>query len=156
VGAIRFLNIDHHEVVHQRLLLVRGYWIAKEGTYHHDGGDSIKKIVVVYHQNFPSLKFPIYEGHFKALVQLDPGENVVSFVIASESPRVVPEGGDAEPDLEEDTTNPKTVIEESRETKTELRVNYLPLLQNPPLRLAILLAADRYTRSFVETPTSND
>lgn len=64
---------------------------------------------------FPEQTWPIYSGHFKALVMLSPGSNTIEMI------HVKPHGEDA---------------------SLEINLQYIPLLQYPPLHLAIMVAKD--------------
>jgi hypothetical protein len=77
-------------------------------------------ITVEHHaNNFPSTTWPVFNSHFKCLVHLDPGLNNIKFIL----------------DTEPFSSNPQPLI-------STFQVNYVPLLQNPPLHLAILVAKD--------------
>ncbi|KAK4179598.1 putative peptidase family-domain-containing protein [Triangularia setosa] len=118
-------QIDEVEEVHQRSFLISGKCVASSdlasGT---DGGyvfvePTQNSFVLVQvtdeHGNFvfPDQRWPLSLGHFKALVLLSPGLNKI----------VVTSGEDAT-------------------SKVELSLRYTPLLQTPPLHLAILVAKD--------------
>ena len=66
-------------------------------------------------QSFPEQTWPIAGGNFKALVMLSPGQNILEFAY---------------------------VCNDCLEHTIEMNVNYIPLLQCPPLHLAIMVAAD--------------
>jgi len=72
--------------------------------------------IVVKHEDLPTLQYPISNSHFKAMVMLVPGYNNFTF----------------------EFHDPVT----QNFYSTELHMYYLPLLQNPPLHLAILVASD--------------
>lgn len=76
--------------------------------------EAINSSVVVYHhlESFPAQRFPVVDGYFKALVHLEPGPNTVTFVC----------------DL--------------NGQQASLNVRYEPLLQDPPLHLAIVVGSD--------------
>ena len=80
--------------------------------------------VTVYHHqdNFPSIGWPVTASHFKSLVHLVPGPNRLRFDFVS-------------PKLSSGSTTP--VIH-----STWICINYLPLVNAPPLQLAILLGKD--------------
>lgn len=69
--APRFLNINHNDVVYERIFLLHG--TAGSVGHQFDGS------VVVYHHlnSFPPQRFPVTDGYFKALVHLEPGPNQV-------------------------------------------------------------------------------
>ncbi|RUP47294.1 hypothetical protein BC936DRAFT_145892, partial [Jimgerdemannia flammicorona] len=75
--------------------------------------------ITVYSPEFPNISWPVVDSYFKALVHLQPGPNAITF--AYRMPGYPP---DAPPFV------------------TVVKVAYVPLLQNPPLYLAILVAAD--------------
>lgn len=111
-----FDNVKNGETVHQRCLLVTGHLPAPD----HAEAD----YVVVSttdpasgYATFPSQRWPLCQGWFKALVILSPGANKVTVDV----------GHVTAPDI----TDPYTVT-----------LNYTPLLQTPPLHLAILVAKD--------------
>jgi hypothetical protein len=64
---------------------------------------------------FPEQTWPIAGGNFKALVMLSPGLNILEFAY---------------------------VCNDCLEHTIEINVNYVPLLQYPPLHLVIMVAAD--------------
>lgn len=66
------------------------------------------------HENFPTQSFPVRKGQFKALVHLSPGENTIKL----------------------------TCFDGSRLWESSWAVNYIPLLQNPPLHLCIIVGSD--------------
>jgi hypothetical protein len=117
LGSIRYLNVSQKETVHQRILLVHGVleWKQKEEP------EEISKVLVSFTSQsslppFPSQRFPCFKNHFKALIHLEIGPNQISFRCISSL------------DL--------------RLENSKLEVIYLPLYQNPPLHLAILVASD--------------
>lgn len=73
--------------------------------------------LVVYHHvnSFPAQRWPVSDGYFKALVHLQPGVN--NLTIEYEGPN-------------------------NDKAKSKLTLHYVPLLQNPPLHLAIILGSD--------------
>lgn len=73
--------------------------------------------VVVYHHNssFPSQRWPVSDSYFKALVHLNPGINNL---------RVEYEGFNGD------------------RVSSKITIHYIPLLQNPPLHLAVILGSD--------------
>lgn len=64
---------------------------------------------------FPEQTWPIYNGFFKALVMLSPGSNTIEII------------------------HPQ---EHKQETSLTITLQYMPLLQYPPLHLAIMVAKD--------------
>lgn len=80
--------------------------------------------VTVYHHqdNFPSLGWPVTASHFKALVHLVPGPNRLRFDFVS--PKL--STGSAHPAIH----------------SAWICINYLPLVNTPPLQLVVLLGKD--------------
>jgi hypothetical protein len=74
----------------------------------------------VFHtqDSFPTISWSVYESHFKVLVHLVPGPNKLRF----------------------DFTSPK--LPHTATHSSWISVNYLPLVNAPPLQLAILLGKD--------------
>ncbi|KAH7347064.1 putative peptidase family-domain-containing protein [Pyrenochaeta sp. MPI-SDFR-AT-0127] len=109
---LRITNLENGETVHQRCLLVTGT-CALDAT---DG--SYIHIVTKganNSENFPEQTWPTAGGNFKALVMLSPGLNNLELAY---------------------------VCNDCLEHTVEISVNYIPLLQQPPLHLAIMVAAD--------------
>ncbi|KAG9298748.1 hypothetical protein G9A89_012816 [Geosiphon pyriformis] len=107
------LNIRNQEWVHQRILLVYGRAGPIDFPFE-------SKITVDHHaNNFPQTSWPIFNSFFKCLVHLDPGQNNLQF-----------------------TFNPPVGLEYLGPVTTSFQINYIPLLQNPPLHLAILVSKD--------------
>lgn len=80
-------------------------------------------ITAYHHQDtFPPLSWPVTASHFKALVHLTPGPNRLRFDFTSSK-------------LSSGSANP--VVHSSW-----LSINYLPLVNTPPLQLVILLGKD--------------
>ena len=80
-------------------------------------------LTVCHHQDsFPATIWPVSDSHFKALVHLTPGPNRLRFDFAS--PKVV--------------ANNSSLPAHS----SCLNVNFLPLINSPPLQLVILLGSD--------------
>ena len=80
-------------------------------------------VTVFHHQdNFPSIGWPVTASHFKALVHLAPGPNRLRFDFVS-------------PKLSTGSTHPAV-------HSTWICINYLPLVNAPPLHLVILLGKD--------------
>ncbi|KAH7009970.1 zinc metallo proteinase [Ilyonectria destructans] len=106
-----FENIQDHEVVHQRCVLISGR--CETAT---EGSDSFVQIETKANGDnisFPTQKWPMSHGWFKALVILTPGENAISIIST-----------------------------ENESHSTVINLQYIPLLQTPPLHLAILVAKD--------------
>lgn len=104
--APKVLNINDNGVVHERIFLAHG-----------KAGNQDGNLVVQHHVNsFPSQRFPITKGHFKALIHLEPGPNNVRLFVEG------PQG--------------------ARWPNSSIVIHYVPLLQNPPLHLVLLLGKD--------------
>ncbi|KAJ5887960.1 Mannose-binding lectin [Penicillium taxi] len=115
--APRIISITDNSWVHQKVLLVYGQ-IGDPRTHPLDGN-----ITVFHHQdNFPSTSWPVTASHFKALVHLVPGPNRLRFDFHS-------------PKLSSGSTTPVA-------HSSWICINYLPLINAPPLQLVILLGKD--------------
>ncbi|CAG8476893.1 835_t:CDS:2 [Ambispora leptoticha] len=113
LSAPVILSVKNGEWVHQRILLIYGRVEVDDFSVNYN-------ITVSHHKNnFPSTCWPVYHTHFKCLVHLDPGQNDLLF-----------------------TLNAPNSHGHDRPLLTPLQINYVPLLQNPPLHLAILLSKD--------------
>lgn len=107
---------DHFQV-HQKVLLVYGQ-IGDPVQQSIDG-----TLMVSHHQeNFPQTSWPIHDSHFKALIHLSPGPNRLRF----------------------DCTSPKLTSSNSSipAHSSWININFLPLVNSPPLQLVILLGKD--------------
>lgn len=103
--------------VNQKVLLVYGQ-IGDPRQHPLDGN-----VTVYHHQdNFPSTGWPVTASHFKVLVHLVPGPNRLRFDFVS-------------PKLSSGSTHPAI-------HSSWICINYLPLVNNPPLQLVILLGKD--------------
>lgn len=103
--------------MHQKVLLVYGE-IGDAEQQAIDG-----TLTVNHHQDtFPSTSWPVCDSQFKALAHLNPGPNRLRF----------------------DFTSPKLQSNNSSNSAhfTWLHVNFLPLVNSPPLQLVILLGKD--------------
>lgn len=115
--APRVLSVSDNSWVHQNVLLVYGHI-----------GDPREKVldgnltVCHHHDNFPATSWPVSESYFKALVHLTPGPNRLRF----------------------DFSSPKLTSNQSSLPNhcSWMNINLLPLVNSPPLQLAILLARD--------------
>ncbi|KAJ5095366.1 hypothetical protein NUU61_004722 [Penicillium alfredii] len=115
--APKIVSIADSAWVHQKVLLVYGQ-IGDPRHHPLDGN-----VTVYHHQdNFPSLAWPVTASHFKALVHLVPGPNRLRFDFVS--PKL--SSGSAHPAIH----------------SAWICVNYLPLVNSPPLQLVILLGKD--------------
>ncbi|CAG8236090.1 unnamed protein product [Penicillium olsonii] len=104
-------------IVNQKVLLVYGQ-IGEPRQQPLDGN-----VTVYHHQdNFPSLGWPVTASHFKALVHLVPGPNRLRFDFVS--PKL--STGSAHPAIH----------------SAWICINYLPLVNTPPLQLVVLLGKD--------------
>ncbi|KAJ6093272.1 hypothetical protein N7486_008561 [Penicillium sp. IBT 16267x] len=115
--APRIVSIADNSWVHQKVLLVYGQ-IGDPRNHPLDGN-----LTVFHHQdNFPSTGWPVTESHFKALVHLVPGPNRLRFDFIS-------------PKLSSGSTHPAIHSQ-------WICINYLPLVNTPPLQLVVLLGKD--------------
>ncbi|KAG0155173.1 hypothetical protein PDIDSM_747 [Penicillium digitatum] len=114
--APRLVSVADNSWVNQKVLLVYGQ-ISDPRQHPLDGN------VTVHHQdNFPSTCWPVTASHFKVLVHLVPGPNRLRFDFVS-------------PKLSTGSTHPAI-------HSSWICINYLPLANNPPLQLVILLGKD--------------
>ncbi|KAJ5188603.1 Mannose-binding lectin [Penicillium cf. griseofulvum] len=115
--APRVVSVVDNSWVNQKVLLVYGQ-IGDPRQHPLDGN-----VTVYHHQdNFPSTGWPVTASHFKVLVHLVPGPNRLRFDFVS-------------PKLSTGSTHPAI-------HSSWICVNYLPLVNNPPLQLVILLGKD--------------
>ncbi|KAK9479144.1 putative peptidase family-domain-containing protein [Lipomyces japonicus] len=112
--APRFFNVSNNTTVHQRFVLIHG------------GVGPLSEVsfdctITVFHHlsEFPPQSFAVSDGYFKALVHLVPGSNVVQFRFS-----------------------PGQYMHNIPSTTSTLNLTYIPLLQNAPLHLAIIVAKD--------------
>ena len=115
--APRVLSVSDNSWVHQKVLLVYGV-IGEPAEKAIDGN-----VMVSHHQdNFPQQSWPVSDSHFKALVHLTPGPNRLRF----------------------DFMSPKVVSNQSSlpTHSSWININFLPLINSPPLQLVILLGKD--------------
>lgn len=102
--------------VNQKILLISG----KAG----DGPTPLDGTVSIVHDKgaFPPTSFPVVESHFKALLYLQPGPNRLRL----------------------DFTSPKLPTNDSSipAHSSWLMINYLPVINTPPVQLCILVAKD--------------
>ncbi|KAL5348065.1 hypothetical protein ACLOAV_006545 [Pseudogymnoascus australis] len=106
-------NIVDGETVHQRAVVISGTCRISDNSI--EDYLIVKSADYVGKESFPVQNWPVFEGHFKILIILSPGANFIS--------------------LEHHHG-----ISEYRSIQVEL--NYIPLLQTPPLHLAIMIAKD--------------
>ena len=117
IGLVSPLDIADRRQVHQKVLLVYGQ-IGDPSEKALDGS-----LTVCHHQDsFPTTSWPVSDSHFKALVHLTPGPNRLRFDFAS--PKVA--------------SNNSSLPAHS----SWINVNFLPLVNSPPLQLVILLGKD--------------
>ncbi|OQE28576.1 hypothetical protein PENSTE_c003G08522 [Penicillium steckii] len=115
--APRIVSISDNNWVHQKVLLIYGQ-VGDPRQHPLDGN-----VTVFHHQdNFPSLGWPVTASHFKALVHLVPGPNRLRFDFVS-------------PKLSTGSNYPAV-------HSTWININYLPLVNSPPLHLVVLLGKD--------------
>ncbi|KAH7351342.1 zinc metallo proteinase [Rhexocercosporidium sp. MPI-PUGE-AT-0058] len=105
-------NITDGETIYQRALIIIGKCL--------DSGSTEDFLVITSTDpaqvtSFPTQNWPISEGRFKALVILSPGENILIFHHQHNGLQLA---------------------------STTLKLTYVPLLQTPPLHLAIMVAKD--------------
>lgn len=105
----RFHNIHDGDTVHERIFLLHGGAGPVDSQF--------DASIIVYHHidSFPSQRWPVADGYFKALVHLQTGINNL---------RIEYEGLNGE------------------KATSKLTINYVPLLQNPPLHLALIVGSD--------------
>ncbi|ODV96982.1 hypothetical protein PACTADRAFT_15486 [Pachysolen tannophilus NRRL Y-2460] len=87
-------------------------------------------LVRVYHQNqqsFPPQYYEVNDGYFKALIHVNPGENSLGVEVCKG--KFI----DGVPSVEKSSYSGESVL---------LDINYVPLLNNPPVHLCILVAKD--------------
>ncbi|KAI5465037.1 putative peptidase family-domain-containing protein [Mariannaea sp. PMI_226] len=111
-------NIQDGEVVHQRCLLITGQCKGFEKV--NDGFVQVETKGEGESINFPTQRWPLCHGWFKSLVILQSGENIINFIA--------------------DSSSSSSSSKES--PSLQIRIRYIPLLQTPPLHLAILVAKD--------------
>ncbi|CAG8942201.1 unnamed protein product [Penicillium salamii] len=115
--APKIVSVLDNAWVNQKVLLVYGQ-IGDPRQHPLDGN-----VTVYHHQdNFPSLGWPVTASHFKALVHLVPGPNRLRFDFVS--PKL--STGSAHPAIH----------------SAWICINYLPLVNTPPLQLVVLLGKD--------------
>ncbi|EMD88431.1 hypothetical protein COCC4DRAFT_205340 [Bipolaris maydis ATCC 48331] len=111
-SSLQITNLEDGETIHQRCLLVAG-------TYGFEAAEGsyihVTTKAANKSENFPEQTWPLAGGHFKALVMLSPGLNRLEFAY---------------------------ICNDCIEHTVETNVNYWPLMQYPPLHLAIMVASD--------------
>ncbi|KAF2121971.1 putative peptidase family-domain-containing protein [Lophiotrema nucula] len=115
--APRVLSVSDGSWVHQQVLLVYGQ-IGDSSSRPLDGMVTVNH----YQGRFPATAWPVSDSYFKALVHLEPGWNRIRL----------------------DFTSPKLSSSNTSISphSSFFNVNYLPLVQQPPLQLAIILGSD--------------
>ncbi|KAI9091272.1 putative peptidase family-domain-containing protein [Phlyctochytrium arcticum] len=122
-------SISDGETVHQRVLLIYGTLID---PLHQNAPYPQQNANVVLKNNnssFPPQRFRCTDGVWKALAVLEPGENHLEVAFSSVN---LDDQPDASKDLEHLDKGSSTFI----------KIHYNPLLDNPPLRLVIMVAND--------------
>ncbi|CAI4218935.1 unnamed protein product [Parascedosporium putredinis] len=114
--SFTFENAAEGEIVHQRCLLLKG-------SYNSNGAIPESCVVIETTDGrdkptFPPQTWPVINGRVKAMVMLSPGANTITVVLDDKEA--------AEPTA----------------TRSSINLTYLPLLQTPPLHLAIMVAKD--------------
>ncbi|KAL1801525.1 hypothetical protein ACET3X_001867 [Alternaria dauci] len=111
-SPLNITNLTDGETIHQRCLLVTGTFTLTVAK-----GSYIHVATKGANkaESFPEQTWPLAGGNFKALVMLSPGQNILEFAY---------------------------VCNDCLEHTIEMSVNYIPLLQYPPLHLAIMVASD--------------
>lgn len=115
--APRVLSVSDSSWVHQKVLLIHGQ-IGEPSEKALDG-----TLTVSHSQDcFPSTNWPVCDSYFKALVYLSPGPNRLRL----------------------DFNSPKLVTRNSSipAHSSWININFLPLVNSPPLQLVILLGKD--------------
>ncbi|XP_014557357.1 hypothetical protein COCVIDRAFT_15360 [Bipolaris victoriae FI3] len=111
-SPLKITNLEDGETIHQRCLLVTG-------TYGFEAAEGsyihVTTKAANKSENFPEQTWPLAGGHFKAMVMLSPGLNRLEFAY---------------------------ICNDCIEHTVETNVNYWPLMQYPPLHLAIMVASD--------------
>ncbi|KAK2028139.1 zinc metallo proteinase [Colletotrichum zoysiae] len=105
-------NLHDNETVHQRCIIIKGYYTT---TVPWNDFITISSSDGTT-KTFPSQTWPLAASCFKAMALLSPGRNILTITRSST-----------------DTENP---------APSTLTLNYIPLLQTPPLHLAIMIAKD--------------
>ncbi|KAF3003162.1 hypothetical protein E8E13_009049 [Curvularia kusanoi] len=111
--TLRLTNVEDGELIHQRCLLITG--ICQPAGSSSEDFISVKTIGANEVEIFPEQTWPVYSGHFKALVMLSPGSNSIEM------------------------THTK---QDGQGASLTITLQYIPLLQYPPLHLAIMVAKD--------------
>ncbi|PGG99783.1 hypothetical protein GX51_06155 [Blastomyces parvus] len=111
--APRVFSVSDNSWVHQKILLIYGQ--TGDARHHSVDGN-----ITIYHSqdSFPPITWPVYESHFKALVHLIPGPNKLRLEFTSSK------------------------IQNPIAHSSWVNINYLPLVNSPPLQLAIVLGSD--------------
>ncbi|EGE84590.1 zinc metalloproteinase [Blastomyces dermatitidis ER-3] len=111
--APRVFSVSDNSWVHQKILLIYGQ--TGDARQHSVDGN-----ITIHHSqdSFPPITWPVYESHFKALVHLIPGPNKLRLEFTSSK------------------------IQNPIAHSSWVSINYLPLVNSPPLQLAIVLGSD--------------
>ncbi|KAK1561719.1 zinc metallo proteinase [Colletotrichum navitas] len=105
-------NLHDGETVHERCIIIKGYYTTTMPWNDFITISSSDGNT----KTFPSQTWPLVASCFKAMALLSPGRNILTITRCST-----------------DTENP---------APSTLTLNYIPLLQTPPLHLAIMIAKD--------------
>ncbi|KAG9185534.1 hypothetical protein G6011_06865 [Alternaria panax] len=121
-NPLQITNLTDGETIHQRCLLITGTYTLTAAE-----GSYIHVATkgASKAESFPEQTWPIAGGNFKALVMLSPGQNMLELAY---------------------------VCNDCLEHTVEMNVNYIPLLQYPPLHLAIMVATD--SPCLIDCPAS--
>ncbi|KAK7992391.1 hypothetical protein PG988_001185 [Apiospora saccharicola] len=113
MAVLRLTNVDNNETVHQRCLLVTG--TCDDANNNKSGGEDFVAVTIrdAFSKASEPQNWPVAGNAFRCLLMLQPGPNTVDFKLYG-----------------------------SVAASARLTVNYQPLLQLPPLNLAILVAKD--------------
>ncbi|PYH76742.1 hypothetical protein BO82DRAFT_295515 [Aspergillus uvarum CBS 121591] len=115
--APRIISVSENSWVHHKVLLVYGQ-VGDPRQHPLDG-----TVTVYHHQDsFPSTSWPVTSSHFKTLVHLVPGPNRLRFEFVSSKHS----SGSSHQSVH----------------SSWICINYLPLVNAPPLQLVILLGKD--------------
>ncbi|OAX84463.1 hypothetical protein ACJ72_01163 [Emergomyces africanus] len=117
-GEFRIDNLSQGEIVHQRCLIIKGSCTTAEET----GFLTVENQDASGTQNFPPQSQPVVEGRFTFLIMLSEGLN-----------QLIIRYGSHKNNSMAPTPSAKTIV---------FSINYYPLLQCPPLHLAIMVAQD--------------
>ncbi|OJD26296.1 hypothetical protein ACJ73_02325 [Blastomyces percursus] len=115
--AFNIDNLSQGETVHQRCIIIKGSCRSAVES----GFLTVENQDASGSQNFPTQSHPVLQGRFTFLAMLSEGPNNIIIQLASHYNRAAP------------SLSPDTVI---------VSLNYYPLMNSPPLHLAIMIASD--------------